>query len=122
MSEENKETYAKLKSMAQPGEQKDDDEASESKHNQLVAPEEDGDYHCQTPTSDDHKIQPPRVSLPPPPPRRKLLQKRIRRSSVDRTLMEFFEHTRREEVDAFFQSFTVRVSSSTSRKTRSQSV
>ncbi|KAL7614746.1 cyclin-dependent protein kinase inhibitor SMR1 [Lactuca sativa] len=122
MSEENKETYAKLKSMAQPSDRKDDDEASESKHNQLVAQEEDGDYDCQTPTSDDHKIQPPRFSLPPPPPPRKLLQKRIRRSSVDRTLMEFFEHTRREEVDAFFQSFTVRVSSSTSRKKRSHSV
>ncbi|KAI3722075.1 hypothetical protein L2E82_33101 [Cichorium intybus] len=121
MSTKNNEPYSTLKFMAKPSDRKDDDEASKSNDNQLVAPEEDGDYGCQTPTSDDHKIPPPRISLPPPQPR-KLLRKRRRRLSDDRTPTEFFENTRREEVDAFFRSFTVRVSSSTSRKTRSHSV
>ncbi|KAL4576999.1 hypothetical protein LXL04_013100 [Taraxacum kok-saghyz] len=121
MSMENNEPYTTPKSIAKPGDRNNDDEASESNNNQLVAPEKDGDYDCKTPTSDDHKIQQPRFSFPPPPPR-KLIQKRIRRSSDDRTPMEFFENTRRQEVDEFFQLFTVRVSSSTSRKTRSRSV
>ncbi|KAL8247288.1 hypothetical protein R6Q59_008504 [Mikania micrantha] len=93
------------------------DEASKSTKKPQV-PEEDGNYDdCRTPTSDDHKIPPP--SLPPPP--QKLLQKRRRScSSSDDT--EFFEKRRRHEVDEFFRTFTLRVSSSSFRKTRGHSI
>ncbi|KAI3799344.1 hypothetical protein L1987_34637 [Smallanthus sonchifolius] len=119
--------YFSLKFMAKPGDRTDDaqsiNEPSKSNNDQHIAPEEDADNGCQTPTSDDHKILPPRFHLPPPPPPHKLLQKRRRRSSDDGTTIEFFETTRREEVDAFFRLFTLRVSSSSSsRKRRSHSI
>lgn len=104
----------------------DDGEASKSNKNKVVPPKEledvIDDYNCQTPTSDDHKIKP--RSSPPPAPR-KILQKRRRRSSDDGTSIEFFEITNRQEVNDFFRSFSVRVSSSSSsssRKRRSHSI
>lgn len=114
-------SYSSLKSMVKAVDRKDednDDEASKSNNNRLLEPEEDDDFNCQTPTSDDHKIHPLRS---PPPAPHKLLRKR-RRSSEEGPKVEFFEKTRREEVNAFFKLFTIRFSSSSTRKRRSHSI
>ncbi|KAK1409961.1 hypothetical protein QVD17_36492 [Tagetes erecta] len=95
--------------MAKSSDQKHDDEsnineASNSNNTCKLQHEQDLHDHnisCQTPTSDDHKIQ---HNFPPAPPRKRLAKRR-RRSSDD---IEFFEKTRREEVDAFFHLFTLR--------------
>lgn len=105
-------SYSSPKSLAKHDDHVDDEAL---KSNNKDKQEEVGDYGCQTPTSDDHKI--PQLPLPPP---RRHLHKRRERLLDD---VEFFEKTRREEVDEFFRLFTIRVSSSSSsRKRRSHSI
>lgn len=120
--------------MAKSSDEKHDDESineasnlNNKQHVLVIPPPEQQDPDCgnyiicQTPTSDDHKVQPLRYHLPPPPPRKRL-PKRRRRLSDDGTTIKFFEETRRGEVDAFFGLFNVRVCSSCSRKRRSHSI
>ncbi|KAI3520566.1 hypothetical protein L1887_10015 [Cichorium endivia] len=96
MSTKENEPYSILKSMKKTGDRMDGNDDASKSNNQLVAPQEDDGYDCQTPTSDDHKILPQQFHLPPPPPR-KLLQKKRRRSSEEGSTAEFFEQSRRKE-------------------------